>query len=178
MPTEPKVVAILTGTAAFSSILHMILSTRRELRVRMFESEAALSLYMHIAPIDLLVCDYDDSEAGATLLVPRLRSKTAIARKDFQVIALSKTITTSTKAECVRAGIDEVVVKPMSPRYLEDRVMKRLSEGARHIGLTGVPSPLKGRQPSWRDVHAHIRAVEPSNVVPLFGANRPANQPA
>lgn len=178
MPAEPKVVAILTATTAFSSILHMILSARGELRVRLFENEAALSLYMHIAPVDLLVCDYDDSEAGAAQLVPRLRSKAAIARKDFQVIAMSKVITPAMKAECIRAGIDEVVVKPMSPRYLEERVLMRLSEGSRHIGLTGVPSPRKGPQPAWRDVHAHIRNFEPTNVVSIFDARRPANEHA
>lgn len=167
MNTEPKVVAILTANKALSSILHMVLSERRELRVRAFKSEEMLSLYMHIAPVDLLVCDYDPDEESTTSTVPRLRAKAALVRPDFQVIALTRTISATTRTACVGAGIDEVIVKPMSPLYLEERVLARLREGARHIATHDYAGPnrrVPRSAPSSRfDRHE-------SNVVPLFGA--------
>lgn len=173
MSTELKVVAILTATPALSSLLHMVLSERRDLRVRAFESEAELSLYMHLAPVDLLICDYDDETDGPASVVPRLRAKRSLVRPDFQVIALTRTVSASMKAACVAAGIDEVIVKPMSPKYLEDRVLARLKDGARQITRAGSPNrpaPSKS-QPTAR------LGQSGSNVVPLFAGRTAPGQP-
>lgn len=178
MPSESKVIAILTANEALSAILQMVLGEHNDLRVRVFNSEAYLSLYMHIAPVDLLVCDYDLEAEGATGLVQRLRAKPSIVRPDFQVVAMARTITPATRAACVRAGIDEVLVKPMSPRYLEERVLARLREGPRHFraGDHATPERRTGRKsaPSERFI-AHRGGDNimpppgrlPDNVVPI-----------
>lgn len=163
MPAEAKVVAILTANPALSAIVHMVLSSNRDLRVRLFENAAELSLYMHIAPVDLLVCDYEMGDAESVALVPRLRAKDGLVRPDFQVIALTRSISSSMKAACVEAGIDEVIVKPMSPRHLEQRVAARLGDGPRHIAAGGY------RGPERRGRLADPPPVRASNVVPLFG---------
>lgn len=166
MSEDPKVVAILTEKPALSSILHMVLSERRELRVRTFESEDTLSLYMHIAPVDLLICDFDPGNEDMANIVPRLREKAALVRPEFQVIALTRTVSASMRAICVGAGIDEVMVKPMSPHYLEERVLVRLREGIRHIA-SGDYASLGRRRQKMHDMPPH--SYQDSNVIPLFG---------
>ena len=52
------------------------------------------------------------------------------------------------------AGIDEVIVKPMSPRYLLERVIARTSEARRPVDFSGF------RQRDW--------TVFGDNIVPLF----------
>lgn len=167
MPSEPQVVAILTSNEALSSILQMVLGEHGNLRVRVFTSEAFLSLYMHIAPVDLLVCDYDlDGDDITTGLVPRLRGKSGIARKDFQVIALARNITPATRAACAAAGIDEVIVKPMSPRYLEERVLARLTDGPRHF-VPGYAGPERRKTPRSTPSD-RLAGKAASNVVSIF----------
>jgi len=172
MSNEPKVVAILTANVALSSIVHMVLSDHNQLRVREFESEELLSLYMHIAPVDLLICDYDQPGDEAFSLVGRLRAKDGLVRRDFQVIALSKTVNMQTKAACVGAGIDELIIKPMSPAYLETRVLARLSEGARHFTMGKTyTGPERRQKAQVRPTTGYFPGVGQGNVVPLFRNN-------
>ncbi|UJQ95769.1 hypothetical protein [Mariluticola halotolerans] len=177
MSSDPKVVAILAANAAFSSILHMVLSEHRELRVRVFESEEMLSLYMHIAPVDLLVCDHDDADESVTSVVPRLRAKAALVRPEFQVIALTRKVSPTLKASCVAAGIDEVILKPMSPKYLEDRVLSRLREGPRHIVTNAYAGPDRRNRLTPRSAPSERFDRRDSNVVPLFGARTSFGEP-
>ena len=171
MIEEPKVVAILTENVALSSILHMVLAEQNQLRVREFESEEMLSLYMHIAPVDLLICDYDQPDNDAVPLVRRLRAKPGLVRKEFQVVALSKTVSSSTKAACVSAGIDELIVKPMSPAYLEKRVMARLREGARHFAIDTIyAGPERRNEVPLPTLSQGFPNYDYSNVIPLFGS--------
>lgn len=164
-----KVVAILTKNAALSAILHMVLADHRELRVREFESEALLSLYMHIAPVDLLICDYDQSDETAFSAISRLRAKKEIARQEFQVIALSRTTDATTRAACVEAGIDELMIKPMSPAYLEQRVLARLKDGARHFTRGDTKEKSNFRTELQGKLLTARRGLRRGNVVPLFG---------
>lgn len=178
MPYEPKVVAILTANVALSSILHMVLSDHNELRVREFDSEELLSLYMHIAPVDLLICDYDQPGDAAFSLVGRLRAKEGLARRDFQVIALSKTVNMRTKAACVGAGIDELIIKPMSPAYLETRVLARLHEGARHFTMGETyTGPERRQKKETSPTAGYFPGVGQGNVVPLFRNNQLTSLP-
>ncbi len=59
-PAEPlKTVAVLVANPALSSILSMTLAGARRCGVRPFESELALTTYMRLAPVDLVVTDFD-----------------------------------------------------------------------------------------------------------------------
>ncbi|MBN9310249.1 MAG: hypothetical protein J0J13_13165, partial [Devosia sp.] len=66
---------------------------------------------------------------------------------------------------CIAAGIDEVIVKPMSPKYLVERVRSRLARRAappaRAIG-TGTL-----RRPDFSQY---------GNVIPLWTRERPLPQ--
>lgn len=151
MKANAKVVAILVSNPALSSILSAVLASVPSLRVRPFESQLALTTYMRLAPVDLIVSDFD-GDVRADLLARDLRADTRLERRDFQFIALASAITGDVRDASLRAGIDEIILKPMSPKYLLERVLSRLARRAAAQQL---------RKPS---------AVQwPANVIPLFG---------
>lgn len=169
---EPiKTIAVLVANPALSSILTMVLASVPRFRVRPFESELALNVYMRLAHVDLVVTDFDAENARADLVTRDLRDDSGIENPDFQVIVLASSVTPETKSLCIEAGIDEVIVKPMSPRYLLERVRSRLRQRAtqpqsihqtlRRIASHAVPAP---------DFPAG------SNVIPLFSPGRPLPQ--
>jgi two-component system phosphate regulon response regulator PhoB len=150
---EPsKVVAILVANPALSSILSMVLASVPSLRVRPFESQLALTTYMRLAPVDLIVSDFDCDMAPADRVARDLHGDRHLERSDFQMIALASRVTAETKQASITAGIDEIIVKPMSPKYLLERVLARLRR------VSG-PAP----RPPVRQIPLG------GNVVPLFG---------
>lgn len=144
-----KTVAVLVANPALSSILSTTLAAAPSLRVRPFESEAALCAYLQLAPADLLVADFDSLPSRADLLAARLRAE---ALAPPQIVALASALTPEVRSATIGGGIDEVLMKPMSPRYLVERVLARL-----------VWSPPARRRPSRRDW-----STFGDNVVPLF----------
>ncbi len=156
--SEPaKVVAVLVSNPALSSILSMVLASVPMLRVRPFESELALTTYMRLAPVDLIVSDFDSPNAPADRVAQALHSDKSLERRNFQIIALASQVTAETKRASIRAGIDEIIVKPMSPKYLLERVLSRLQRRAQQ-----APRPIRRAAPD--DI-----ARAGSNVIPLFG---------
>ena len=169
---EPhKTVAVLVANPALSSILTMVLASVPSFRVRPFDSELALTIYMRLAPVDLVVTDFDAENARADLVTRDLRDDSGIENPAFQVIALASSVTPETKNLCIKAGIDEVIVKPMSPKYLLERVQSRLRQ----------------RAPVQTSIHQTLRRLTPkpattpdfrggTNVIPLWTHDRPLPQ--
>jgi len=167
---EPiKTVAVLAANPALSSILSMVLMGDRWLRVREFDSLRALTTYMSLTPVDLVVCDFDSETARADSVASSLRENDALVRRDFQIIALTRTISTDTKDASIRAGIDEVIVKPMSPRYLHERIASRLRKPRASAIVTALyqgperRNRIQSREPAY---HPFNRSTD--NVVNLF----------
>src|SRR5882724_5465128 len=159
---EPlRTVAILVANPALSSILSMTLAGSPSLRVRPFDTQVALTTYLHLVPADLLVVDFDSVPARADLLADALHHDGKIASRHLQIIALASALTPDAKASSIRAGIDEIIMKPMSPRYLLERVMARLAKAA--------PPPPPARLPRRNDWTSFG-----NNVVPMI---RRAPQP-
>jgi two-component system phosphate regulon response regulator PhoB len=164
---EPlKTIAVLVANPALSSILSMVLASVPGFRVRPFESELALQIYMRLAAVDLVVTDFDAESARADLVVRDLRQDHGIEYPDFQVIALASAVTPETKGLCIEAGIDEVVVKPMSPRYLLERVQARLARQV--IAQRNYRPPQRRMIPAPRTSMADY-----GNVIPLWTPERP-----
>jgi len=167
---EPhKTVAVLVANPALSSILTMVLASVPSFRVRPFDSELALTIYMRLAPVDLVVTDFDAENARADLVTRDLRDDAGIENPAFQVIALASSVTPETKNLCIKAGIDEVIVKPMSPKYLLERVQSRLRQ----------------RATAHQSIHQTLRRMTPkpapdyrggTNVIPLWTQDRPLPQ--
>jgi len=144
MPQPLKTIAVLIANPALSSILTMTLAAVSSLRVRAFESETALRAYMDLAPIDLVVTDLGGD------IVRRIRND---ARAGLQVIALQGAVGEVKRAD----GIDEVILKPMSPRYLVERVLARLARRPGPVETLRRRGLLKRDWSKFGD-----------NVVPLF----------
>lgn len=159
MPEPLKTVAVLVANPALSSILSMTLAGSPGLRVRAFETETALRSYLQLASADLVVADFDSLSARADKLAERLRADIAISLR-LQIIALASDISADVKAASIYAGIDEIIMKPMSPRYLVERVLARLATAK------AADRPLTFRKRDW--------SAFGDNVVPLI---RPAPQP-
>lgn len=126
---EPiKTVAVLVANPALSSILSMTLAGVSSLRVRPFDTQLALTTYLRLAPADLVVADFDSIPSRADKLAEDLRHDRIIGGRDLQVIALASALTPETKMASIHAGIDEIIMKPMSPKYLVERVLARLAK--------------------------------------------------
>jgi DNA-binding response OmpR family regulator len=168
---EPlKTIAVLVANPALGSVLSMVLASSPAFRVRPFETELALLTYMRLAPVDLIVADFDSESDRADLVTRRLRAETTLERPEFQVIALASAVNAETKNLCIAAGIDEVIVKPMSPKYLLERVQARLRRnGVVNAGYRPARTPVVARLAPRPDFSQY------SNVIPLFG-RRPAPQ--
>jgi DNA-binding NarL/FixJ family response regulator len=155
-----RTVAILAAQPALNALLGMVLAGAPNLRVRTFESELTLQVYMRIARVELVVIDCDDIDVEALSL---LRADDGIETPGFRAIALSTELTRDLKQRCDAAEVSEIVVKPMSPRYLLERVQARLSDGL----ATARPKRSAPRQLVPLDF------TQFANVVPLWTKDRP-----
>jgi two-component system, OmpR family, phosphate regulon response regulator PhoB len=155
-----RTVAILAAQPALNALLGMVLAGAPNLRVRSFESELTLQVYMRIAQVDLVVIDCDDIDVEALSL---LRADDGIESPGFRAIALSSEPSRELKRRCDMAAVAEIVVKPMSPRYLLERVQARLRTPA---------TALRTRRPTSRVV-VPLDFSQFTNVVPLWTKERP-----
>lgn len=136
-PTAPTI-AIVSESAAFGSILCSLLRRERGWRVRGFATARALHDYMRIAPVAIVVCDYELEGALLPTFAARLRQDGDLVSRDAQILALSRIVEPDMRKACVASGIDEVIVKPMSPAYLAERIRARLEGGTvTHIRTSG-----------------------------------------
>lgn len=153
---EPiKTVAVLVANPALSSILSMTLAGSSALRVRPFDTQLALTTYLHLAPADLVVADFDSVPSRADRLAEDIRHDRQISSRNLQIIALASALTADTKAASIHAGIDEIIMKPMSPKYLVERVLARLKK---KVALPERRALLRDKD--WSGFG--------DNVVPLF----------
>ncbi len=140
--SEPaKIVAIIAANHALSSLLAMVIAGDSRLKVRVFESELELVAYMRLAPVHMLVCDFDREGRPAYEMVEGIRLNNDLISRDVPVIALTRTITPPMRHQAISAGIDEVVIKPMSPRHLLQRIQVRLRTGSPAGAISGYRPP-------------------------------------
>ena len=160
---EPmKTVAVLVANPALSSILSMTLAGASSLRVRPFDTQLALTTYLHLAPADLVVADFDSVPSRADRLAEDLRGDRRINSRNFQIIALASALTTETKAASIHAGIDEIIMKPMSPKYLVERVLARLAK------KKTLPERRQGlRKRDWSSYGDNVVPMRRREPVPL-----------
>jgi hypothetical protein len=147
-----KTIAVLVANPALSSILVATLADCPSLRVRSFSTELALGIYLRMVPTDLVVVGVHDlAETGR--LAQALRDDFSLAAMP-QIIALAGALGPDALELKRRGTIDEIIVKPMSPQYLVERVLARVA-GLRSAA-THPPLPQ-----DWSRYGP--------NVVPLFG---------
>ena len=167
---QVKTIAVLAASPALTSILAAMLAAHAGLRVRAFDSAIALKAYMRLAPVDLLVADFDCATAPAAGLADSLVCDPLLGTQSYQIIALASDVTEAVRRAVAESGIDEVMVKPMSPKYLLERVQSRLRQ----------------RVTAQRSVHHTLRRLTPrpatpdyragTNVIQLWTQERPLPQ--
>ena len=175
MSLSGKLIAIFVANDALSSLLAMVLAGDLRLRVRQFDCEAALLAYMRLAPVDVLIVDFDHDGRPAYEMVEAIRLDLTILSREVPVIALTRAITPPMRHQAISAGIDEVVIKPMSPRHLLQRVQERLraSAAAGYSPLPVYRGPERRKNlPGISPQPLHNRRVS-DNVVHLFPDGRP-----
>ncbi len=169
MAESMRVVAVYASSPALTAILAAVLAAMPGLRVRRFDSQIALTTYMRLSPVDVVVCDFDCDAAPAGALARSLRSDDRLVRQTFGIIALTKSVDVELKQVSIAGGIDEVIVKPMSPKYLLERVLARLKQMQPAPPLPAprqvLPQAAIRRKPERREFG--------DNVVQLF-RDRPA----
>lgn len=172
MTATGKTVAILAANPALTAVLGMVLAGDSRLRVRPFDREEDLIAYMDIAPVDLLVVDFDRAGRPAHELVEAMRLDPVLGKLDLPVIALTRAITPPMRQQTISAGIDEVIVKPMSPRHLLQRVRARLAHRSvvGMLGAANTRSTERRQRPALRVVPTPppAPARRDDNVVSLF----------
>ena len=105
-------------------------------------------------------------------MVESIRLNTELLTREVPVIALTRRITPPMRHQAISAGIDEVIIKPMSPRHLLSRIQIRL----RTRSVVGTLGGYRG--PERRDrIFTPIATSTPTrrasdNVVPLFPDRR------
>ncbi len=168
MVSQKKSVAVITSSPALSSIISMVLGREEALRTQQFKGIDSLVSHMRILPVDLIVSDYKLENRTAPGLVAMLRK--TLPRRRYQLIVLSDHMDREVKLSCRFAGVDEVIIKPMSPLFLKERVVARLETGESQTSA------------NWRTPHASCShpskdtVAYSGNVIPLFGTSNNPDQ--
>jgi DNA-binding response OmpR family regulator len=163
--SSQKTIAILTGNSALSAIMEMVLAAHAHLNVRVFDDVDALEAFMGATRVEMVVAAFGPGPEGAVAAISGLRARAQnFVLPEFECIALANLSDGNLKAISIHAGINEVIAKPASPRYLEERVLARLGRpSARRLATHAGPERRLSRAPRG-DANEW-----PSNVVPLFG---------
>lgn len=169
MQTVPTI-AVLADSPALASVLAATLRRKRDWRVREFRHLSALDDYIHIAPLTLLVTDFQLGHTTAADFARTIRNDETVASRSMQIIALSRTISPQMRRQCVEAGIDEVIVKPMSPLYLEERVAARIASGPTNYvtASTGYLGPDRRNRIPLADARMNHIERRGENIVSFF----------
>ncbi len=167
MSIKIKTIAILSPNQAFASILRVILANNKGLRVRLFSDEVALSQYINIAPIDLLIIDNEKIDYQTISTISFLQNNYGHAN-NFHIIVLGNKIERGISAFCNRVNISQIIIKPASPSFLEERILAIL-DGA-----------IRARKPNIRqNIGRNDKAIDPTllgdNIIALFGKERAPN---
>lgn len=163
MSNGKKSVGILATSPALASILGMVMDCEEHLVVHNFSHAANLKRHMRIAPIDIIVCDYEIGGASAAQLAIELRVENP--QRNFEIIALIETTSAQIRQACKFAAIDEVIIKPMSPLFVRDRVLSRLAKATCAKAETTF---CEVKENNFKEKSR----FEAGNVIELFGANQ------
>lgn len=150
-------IAILAPGEALGAVLAMTLADHREWRVRVFDSAEQMEIYAAIAQIDLMIVDCELS--GENLPENLLYRLKDMPKTTPDVIALTRGLSAEGRLVAREAGVDEILIKPMSPLHLEERVAARLRM------RDSKPWPREHRDVSFPEAASRVTYVD--NVIPL-----------
>ncbi|VAW16615.1 hypothetical protein MNBD_ALPHA12-235 [hydrothermal vent metagenome] len=163
----------MTASPALGSIIAMMLEQEQQLHIEQFDTPSMLMTRMRIVPLDMIVMDYKLAGTTAAQLVLNLRRN--LEQRQFTTLVLTSSVSAEIKLACKFARIDEVIIKPMSPVFLKERVLWHLQAhrfGNESTGERGAAN-IFFAQRHKNDDHPEQTANWSGNVVPLFKNGQP-----
>jgi len=161
-------VALLAENSAFADIVCRTLEERPDYRVPRFGSVSAMTTFMRLAPVDVVVFDTDLPGASPIDIVQGLRANTKLANPMFKTIVLTRAARPF-QQPILAGGVDLVLQKPVPPRQLLEAI-DSLYADHRLVAGSGLVHPAS--RPTVR--HQPAPAERVGNVIPLFGEGRSA----
>jgi CheY-like chemotaxis protein len=162
MTSRVHSIAILAANKAFSSILADVIVAERGHRVPCFSEFAALTTFLVISPVDVVVLDADAD--GARDLTQQLRRHPRLANPFVQIVALTRA-NPAFHRPLLTAGADLVLQKPVAPPRLLAAIDSLLVGEQRSV--VNWVGPVPSAPVARGDTNPHA-----DNVVQLFPRGR------
>ncbi len=121
------------------------------------DADEALSLATHESP-DVIVTDYHMPGVDGVELVRRLRANPFTAHTP--VLMVSGEDELEERLRMIRAGVDDVVIKPYDPRELAARVDMVVARCERELATDSL-TRLPGNEPTRAEIESRLEAGEP-----------------
>jgi two-component system, OmpR family, phosphate regulon response regulator PhoB len=163
MKPKTRSIAMLASNPAFASIFSQALEGSGQYRVAVFATLPALSTFLRISPVDIVVLNVEAHWGEIVEIASGLRHGLRGVNPLVEVITL--TISAPSAVSIAGSGIAAALAKPVTPLALMDTIDRVLA------GST-EPSAARPRyMPASRPPQIRTPApVERSgNVIPLFG---------
>jgi DNA-binding response OmpR family regulator len=171
--SRTRTIAVLSANPALGAILGREIEAAGEYRVPVFSSLPALSTFLRITPVDVAILSLDLPWAEVTATVRTLKHAPAVASPLLEIIVLSHAVPL--------AGVDAreiaaVLRKPASPSEVLAAIETVLN---RPHPVLRPATPLRAArlQPRAERRPTSLLDGVGSNVIPLFGRNRPPARP-
>ncbi len=163
MPSRALSIAMLAANPALAGILARSLELDGGHKVATFTGIEALTTYLRLTPVDVVLLDTELPGAPAIDIARGLRSQLKLASDDFAIVALTQTPTPFHRP-LLAAGIDRVLSKPVSPGRLLLAV-EELCAPEREVAVSNgtMVKVFTG---------SSVSPVRVGNVIPLFGEGR------
>lgn len=156
-------IAMLAGNPALAGILQRALRDDGGHEVASFVGIEALTTFLRISPIDVVLLDTDLPGSPVVDIAKGLRQHLRLASPDFRIIALTRTPTPFHRP-LRDAGIDRVLVKPVTPGQVLETV-EAMFQPLRAVALAAS-------QPHLPAASSTASPARIGNVIPLFGEGR------
>ncbi len=161
--TRARTVAVLSANPAFGSIVGREIEQSGDYRVPVFASMPALSTFLRIAPVDVLVLSLDGRWDELLETIRSLKRAPGNANPLLEVIVLAHA---APLAGDFKREVAAVLTKPIPPGKLVEAIEAVLipHRPTAHKLVRSIPT-----RPSVRPERMPPRREAVSNVIPLFG---------
>jgi DNA-binding response OmpR family regulator len=162
-----KRIALLAANPAFGAIVGSGLQSEARLKVYGFQTLEAITTFLRISPIDLVILDAEGLPADLAGTIAALRRKPKRVQPDLAFMLLTRAAPAFHDG-LLAQGIDVVHAKPVSPTRLLDSVKALVHLRAAGPMIDGIyRGPERRRSPGvTRETSPNARR---DNVVHLFG---------
>ncbi|WP_370674511.1 PleD family two-component system response regulator [Pleomorphomonas sp. PLEO] len=122
VPNEQLDVAVIDDSKTMQGIIRSMLNAMKVRRIRLFDStEAALHAMLHEPP-NLIICEWRAGLVSGHQLLRMVRARFMEPLCYVPVIIVTATPTRAIIDKAMAAGANLIVVKPISPAVLQERV--------------------------------------------------------